>query len=108
MWARRPTATPGRSSATSPRVSCSSLEGEEPRAIEAGLPPGPRPTMTPRAAPISIYASEAEIGGVPPQSLADRQYHRARWTVLPRGGHFMATEEPDLLAADIRAFAANL
>lgn len=72
------------------------------------LPPGPRPTMTPHAAPISIYASEAEIGGVPPQSLADRQYHRPRWAVLPRGGHFMAMEEPDLLAADIREFAASL
>lgn len=72
------------------------------------LPPGPRPLLTPHSAPISLYASEAEIGGVPPESLAHRQYHRPRWTVLPRGGHFMATEEPDLLAADIRAFAATL
>jgi hypothetical protein len=23
---------------------------------------------------------------------------------MPRGGHFAATEQPDLLAADIRAF----
>ena len=69
------------------------------------LAPGPRPTLTPRSAPVSLYASEAEIGGVPPESLAQRQYHRPRWTVLPRGGHFMATEEPDLLAADLRAFA---
>jgi pimeloyl-ACP methyl ester carboxylesterase len=72
------------------------------------LPPGPRPMLTATSAPISIYGSQAEAGGVPPRSLADRQYHRARWTVLPRGGHFMATEEPDLLAADIREFAADL
>ena len=72
------------------------------------LPPGPRPTMTPHAAPISLYASEDEIGGVPPESLAHRQFHRPRWSVLPRGGHFLAIEEPDLLAADIRAFAATL
>lgn len=72
------------------------------------LPPEPRPTLEPKAAPVSLYASESEIGGVPPRSLADRQYHRPRWTVLPRGGHFMATEEPDLLTADIRAFAADL
>ncbi len=72
------------------------------------LPPGPRPLLTPDSAPISLYGSEAEIGGVPPESLAHRQFHEPRWTVLPRGGHFMAIEEPDLLAADIRAFAGSL
>jgi len=72
------------------------------------LPPGPRPMLTASSAPSSIYASEGEIGGVPPRSLADRQYHRARWSVLPRGEHFMATEQPDLLAADIQEFAADL
>jgi pimeloyl-ACP methyl ester carboxylesterase len=39
---------------------------------------------------------------VPPRSYAERQYEVARWTVLPRGGHFTATEAPDLLAADLR------
>ncbi|ADB34690.1 Microsomal epoxide hydrolase [Kribbella flavida DSM 17836] len=72
------------------------------------LPPGPRPMRDPAAAPIAVYASETEIGGVPPRSLAQRQYHDPRWSVLPRGGHFMATEEPDLLAQDIREFAAHL
>jgi pimeloyl-ACP methyl ester carboxylesterase len=72
------------------------------------LPPGPRPVLTPDSAPVSLYATGGEIGGVPPESLAPRQYHRPRWTVLPRGGHFMAIEEPDLLAADIREFAASL
>jgi hypothetical protein len=27
---------------------------------------------------------------------------------MPRGGHFAALEEPDLLASDIRAFAATV
>ncbi|CAN1600667.1 protein of unknown function [Pseudomonas mediterranea] len=27
-----------------------------------------------------------------------------RWTTMPRGGHFAALEQPELLAADIRAF----
>ncbi|UYM07823.1 epoxide hydrolase 1 [Solicola gregarius] len=72
------------------------------------LPPGARPTIEPNAAPISLYASASEIGGVPPRSLALRQYRQPRWRVLPRGGHFMATEEPDLLVADMRAFAADL
>jgi epoxide hydrolase len=31
-----------------------------------------------------------------------------RWTSHPRGGHFAALEQPDLLTADIRAFFRNL
>jgi hypothetical protein len=27
-----------------------------------------------------------------------------RWTEMPRGGHFAAMEEPELLAADIRTW----
>ena len=27
-----------------------------------------------------------------------------RWTEMPRGGHFAALEEPELLAEDIRAW----
>ena len=27
-----------------------------------------------------------------------------RWNELPRGGHFAAMEEPDLLVEDVRAF----
>lgn len=40
----------------------------------------------------------------PPRELAERVYNLQRWTVMPRGGHFPALEEPDLLAEDIRAF----
>jgi hypothetical protein len=31
-----------------------------------------------------------------------------RWTAMPRGGHFAAMEEPELLAADIREFYREL
>ena len=44
----------------------------------------------------------------PPRSWAERTYHVTRYTVMPRGGHFAAYEEPDLLAADIEAFFADL
>jgi microsomal epoxide hydrolase len=27
-----------------------------------------------------------------------------RWTVMPKGGHFAALEQPELLAQEIRAF----
>jgi microsomal epoxide hydrolase len=41
----------------------------------------------------------------PPRSLAERTYTNIqRWTAMPRGGHFAAMEQPELLAEDIRAF----
>jgi pimeloyl-ACP methyl ester carboxylesterase len=50
-----------------------------------------------------------DIPGIdPPRELAERHLRIARWTVMPRGGHFAALEEPDLLAEDIRAFARPL
>lgn len=42
--------------------------------------------------------------GTMPREWADRVYHLARFTNMPRGGHFGAVEEPDLLAADISEF----
>jgi microsomal epoxide hydrolase len=41
----------------------------------------------------------------PPRSLAARTYTDIRrWTVMPRGGHFAAMEQPTALAEEIRAF----
>jgi hypothetical protein len=40
----------------------------------------------------------------PPQEWAERSYNVRRWTEMPRGGHFGALEEPQLLADDLRAF----
>lgn len=44
----------------------------------------------------------------PPRSWAERGYNVVRFTRMPRGGHFAALEVPDLLAADLRSFAADL
>jgi len=44
----------------------------------------------------------------PPRSWAERTYDVVRYTSMPRGGHFAATEEPDLLAQDITAFFRTL
>ncbi|MNB71772.1 Fluoroacetate dehalogenase [compost metagenome] len=41
---------------------------------------------------------------LPPKEWAVRNLNVTRWTSLPRGGHFTAMEEPELLAQDIRAF----
>jgi pimeloyl-ACP methyl ester carboxylesterase len=40
----------------------------------------------------------------PPRSWIERGYQVARYTELPRGGHFAAWEEPELLVDDLRAF----
>jgi microsomal epoxide hydrolase len=40
----------------------------------------------------------------PPREWAERFFRVERWTQMPRGGHFAALEEPELLAEDIRAF----
>jgi microsomal epoxide hydrolase len=41
----------------------------------------------------------------PPRSLAERVYTDIRrWSVMPKGGHFAALEQPDALAREIREF----
>jgi len=40
----------------------------------------------------------------PPRNWAGRTYRVTRYTVLPRGGHFAAYEEPDLFADDLTEF----
>ena len=39
-----------------------------------------------------------------PRAWAEKHYHVTHWTELPRGGHFAAMEEPELLAEDVRSF----
>jgi pimeloyl-ACP methyl ester carboxylesterase len=41
----------------------------------------------------------------PPRSVAERTFTDIRrWTVMPRGGHFAAMEQPEALAKEIREF----
>jgi microsomal epoxide hydrolase len=41
----------------------------------------------------------------PPRSVAERMYADIRrWTVMPKGGHFAALEQPKALSEEIRAF----
>ena len=44
----------------------------------------------------------------PPRSWAERTYNVTRYTRMPRGGHFAAHEEPELLARDITEFLRTL
>jgi len=41
---------------------------------------------------------------MPPRSWVERVFNVQRWTPMPRGGHFAALEQPQLLTEDIRAF----
>jgi microsomal epoxide hydrolase len=43
-----------------------------------------------------------------PRRWAEAGYNIVRWTVMPRGGHFAALEEPELLVEDVRAFFRDL
>ncbi|RVC98999.1 hypothetical protein EN749_37045, partial [Mesorhizobium sp. M7A.F.Ca.ET.027.02.1.1] len=44
----------------------------------------------------------------PPRSFAEKTYNIVHWTDMPRGGHFAALEEPELMLADLRAFIATV
>jgi pimeloyl-ACP methyl ester carboxylesterase len=44
----------------------------------------------------------------PPRQWAEAAFNIQHWTVMPRGGHFAAMEEPELLANDIRDFFGGL
>ena len=41
---------------------------------------------------------------LPPRSWIEQAMNLQRWTEMPRGGHFAALEEPELMAEDLRAF----
>jgi pimeloyl-ACP methyl ester carboxylesterase len=39
-----------------------------------------------------------------PREFAERFFDLRGWTRMPRGGHFAAMEEPELLVEDLREF----
>tara|TARA_B100000579_G_scaffold174616_1_gene142359 strand:+ start:728 stop:1870 length:1143 start_codon:yes stop_codon:yes gene_type:complete len=43
-----------------------------------------------------------------PRSYVERIYNITSWTEMPKGGHFAALEQPELLIQDIRKFASKL
>ena len=64
----------------------------------------PIPEGTTVAVPTGYAAFPKEIRR-PPRSIARQTYTDIRqWTVMTKGGHFAALEQPEALAADVRAF----
>ena len=58
--------------------------------------------------PTAAALFPAELLSWPPRSYAERIYNIKQWTEMPRGGHFAALEQPDLLIEDIRIFARSI
>lgn len=69
----------------------------------AGLTPRITRVTVPTA--VAVFPQDIEK---PPREWVERTYNLVRYTSMPRGGHFAPHEEPELLAADIRAFFTDL
>jgi pimeloyl-ACP methyl ester carboxylesterase len=55
------------------------------------------------AVPCGVAAFPKDLNR-PPREWAERSHNVQQWTEMPRGGHFAALEEPELLVQDLRAF----
>ena len=67
------------------------------------LPAGERVSV-----PAAVADFPAEIVRAPPDWAERLLSDLRRWTEMPRGGHFAAFEEPELLAEDVVAFLREL
>lgn len=69
-------------------------------------------TILPVGEKISVPAGYAQFPREilkPPRSAAERVFSNLRrWSVMERGGHFAALEQPELLAQEVRAFFREL
>ena len=71
----------------------------------------PWPLAHDRRPPVEVPTAVAVFPGEllrVPRRFMERQVNLARWTVMPRGGHFAPAEEPDLMVDDLRAFFREL
>ncbi len=55
--------------------------------------------------PTAAAIFPAEMSEWPPRSYVDRMFNITQWTEMPRGGHFAALEEPELLINDLVKFS---
>jgi len=66
-------------------------------------PPNPAKVTVPTAC--ALFPKEITV---PPRKWVEARYNLTRWTEMPRGGHFAAMEQPELLVTDIREFFRTL
>jgi microsomal epoxide hydrolase len=65
--------------------------------------PGRGEALPPVKVPVGHAHFPAEIYTCP-RRWAEAKFNIARWTIMPRGGHFPAMEVPDLFVDEVRAF----
>ncbi|MEE2898772.1 MAG: epoxide hydrolase [Gemmatimonadota bacterium] len=69
---------------------------------------------TPATRPVGYIDVPTGVANFPkeilftPRLWAETGFNIVRWTMMPRGGHFAALEEPELLVDDVRAFFRDL
>lgn len=66
------------------------------------------PPVTGRVAVPTACALFPKEITMPPRKWVEASYNLVRWTEMPRGGHFAALEQPQLLVDDVRAFFRTL
>jgi pimeloyl-ACP methyl ester carboxylesterase len=57
---------------------------------------------------VPTAVAESRIDLLPPKDFANKYFNIQQWTKMPKGGHFLAMEQPELLTDDIRKFAMHL
>lgn len=57
--------------------------------------------------PAAVALTREEVDHAP-REWVERAYNLKHWTEFPKGGHFIALEQPELLAQDLRAFFRTL
>ena len=57
---------------------------------------------------VPLGVAESKIDLLPSQEFTNKFFNVKQWTKMPKGGHFLAMEQPELLAEDIRKFVMRL
>jgi len=55
-----------------------------------------------------LGVAESRIDLLPSEEFTKKFFNVQHWTKMQKGGHFLAMEQPELLANDIRKFVTNL
>lgn len=58
--------------------------------------------------PTGVAAFPDPVFLPPPRSFAEKTYNIVHWSEMPKGGHFAALEQPELMLADLRAFITKI
>ncbi len=57
---------------------------------------------------VPTAVAEFQIDLLPSKDFTNKYFNVQQWTEMPKGGHFAAMEQPELLAEDIRKFVTNV